>query len=427
MGPNTLFDKSFLQSLSTDESVWFDNYFNAAITPVFLAETLGDLWKQPRAGKTSEEEVGIIAAKTPEMNGAICPFHLDMCIQDLIGNHVALTGQIPISDLRPVFRDGMEGAIAEVSDEAKALHRWREDRFLEVERDYGARWRRYVEELDLASIKTSMTQFGVNAQKCKTVQAALAFADQAIDGLTKTAGRFDSMLEALGIPQRARPNIKERWKRKGKPPLRLYAPYAAHILRVELFFHIALGANLISSTRPSNKIDIAYLYYLPFCDLFVSSDKLHRTCAPLFMRLDQEFIWGLDLKADLAALNTHFTGLPDEIKEQGLMVFAQQLPKESQGLIRQIFERRMPALLKAPTFIDPARLDPVVHKKIVEDMHKWNAASSHGVSTGGEIETTIIKRSVSGKRGSWVQVAEGSDVIDSTFLDTGEGYLSEDE
>ena len=145
------------------------------------------------------------------------------------------------------------------------------------------------------------------------------------------------------------------------------------------------------------------------------------------MRPDQEFIWGLDLKADLAALNTHFTGLPDEIKEQGVMVFAQQLPKESQGLIRQIFERRMPALLKAPTFIDPARLDPVVHKKIVEDIHKWNAASSHGVSTGGEIETTIIKRSVSGKRGSWVQVAEGSDVIDSTFLDTGEGYLPEDE
>lgn len=27
MGPTTLFDKSFLQSLSTDEAVWFDNYF----------------------------------------------------------------------------------------------------------------------------------------------------------------------------------------------------------------------------------------------------------------------------------------------------------------------------------------------------------------------------------------------------------------
>jgi hypothetical protein len=42
-----LFDKSFLQSLSVDESVWFDRHFAPVVCPVFYAETLADLAKEP--------------------------------------------------------------------------------------------------------------------------------------------------------------------------------------------------------------------------------------------------------------------------------------------------------------------------------------------------------------------------------------------
>jgi hypothetical protein len=45
LGPITLFDKSFLQALSTDESVWFDNFFYPVICPIFFVETMADLWK----------------------------------------------------------------------------------------------------------------------------------------------------------------------------------------------------------------------------------------------------------------------------------------------------------------------------------------------------------------------------------------------
>src|ERR1019366_10617343 len=100
MGPITLFDKSFLQTLSTDESVWFDNFFYTVIAPLFYIETLADLEKPPREGKTAEEEVGIIAAKTPQMSGAPCYFHHEICIQDLLGNHTPLTGRIPMAGMR---------------------------------------------------------------------------------------------------------------------------------------------------------------------------------------------------------------------------------------------------------------------------------------------------------------------------------------
>jgi hypothetical protein len=45
MGPIALFDKSFLQSISADESVWFDHFFLSLICPVFYVETLGNLAK----------------------------------------------------------------------------------------------------------------------------------------------------------------------------------------------------------------------------------------------------------------------------------------------------------------------------------------------------------------------------------------------
>ena len=69
MGPNTLFDKSFLQSLSADEAVWFDHISLQVVCPIFYVETLADLAKEP--GKRSVEDiVADISRKFPEWSGA---------------------------------------------------------------------------------------------------------------------------------------------------------------------------------------------------------------------------------------------------------------------------------------------------------------------------------------------------------------------
>ncbi|HET6719530.1 MAG TPA: hypothetical protein VFH22_07770, partial [Rhodocyclaceae bacterium] len=266
------------------------------------------------------------------------------------------------------------------------------------------RWRAQVESIDLTAIEKSMKKIGVSAKTCKSVEAALKFADEAVAGLTKTSARFEGILEVLEIPHKLRSFIKDRWKHMGKPPLGVFAPYASHILRVELFFRVALGANLVASTRPSHKVDMAYFFYLPFCMIFVSGDKLHRQCASLFMRPNQQFVWGPELKGDLLALNAHFSALPAETRQQGIYKFAARLPEESQGVIRRLFERHTPHLLKPSASIDPEKLNQAAHKKIMEDMKKWDGAPSEGASLGGELETLIIKRSISRIRGSWVQV-----------------------
>jgi hypothetical protein len=87
MGPIALFDKSFLQSLSLDEAVFFDHFFLPVICPLFYVETLADLEKQVREGQTPEQEVGIIADKVPEMSGYPCAYHLDLGAATLFGKH----------------------------------------------------------------------------------------------------------------------------------------------------------------------------------------------------------------------------------------------------------------------------------------------------------------------------------------------------
>ena len=66
---------------------------------------------------------------------------------------------------------------------------------------------------------------------------------------------------------------------------------------------------------------MAYLFYLPFCVVFVSSDKLHRKCAPLLLRDNQEFVWGPDLKAGLNEINEHYQTYPEKVREEGLLRF----------------------------------------------------------------------------------------------------------
>jgi hypothetical protein len=94
----TLFDKSFVQSLTVDESVWFDRFFYPVVCPVFYVETLADLSKKPRGDRTADAEVRIIADKFPEMSGTPCADHFNMAVLNILGVfQPPMDGRIPRS------------------------------------------------------------------------------------------------------------------------------------------------------------------------------------------------------------------------------------------------------------------------------------------------------------------------------------------
>lgn len=337
-GPILLFDKSVLQSLSVDEAVWLDTFYFPCITPLFFTETLADLEKEVQKGRSPEDVVGNLAEKTP-IGGAINAHHDTLSVNELLGYKFELRHVPVVPGGNPVnTRDGRSAVVYDSPPEAAALSRWQEHDFLDVERRFAKAWRAALSGIDLDALFSLGREIIKRVGRPKDLLAAKAAAGEL---LRKPGSRYVADVLTSHKPEDLGRAVVERWRASGSPPIKEFAPYTAHLLLVDLFFCIGLGADLIGRERPTNKIDIAYLYYLPFCMAFTSRDKLHERTAPLFMDKDQAFIRGDDLKVDLAKLDAHYSQLSDEEKLRGLMSFAHYPPVEGDFLVSRMWDKLM--------------------------------------------------------------------------------------
>jgi hypothetical protein len=403
-GPILLFDKSALQSLTVDESVWLDTFYFPCITPLFFIETLADLEKEVQKGRTPEEVVGNLAEKTP-LGGGINVHHHTVSVNELLGQRFDLRHVPVISGGNPVTtRDGRRGVVFDLPPEAAALKRWKERDFLQVERQFAKSWRDALSGIDLDSLFRQGRDIIKRLGRPKDLLAAMA---TAADILRRPGCRYvaDS-LQALkpGDVGRA---VLERWKDHGSPPIKVFAPYTAHLLLVDLFFCIGLGADLIGRERPTNKIDIAYLYYLPFCMAFTSRDKLHERTAPLFLDNNQVFIRGDDLKADLAKLDAHYSQLSDDEKLRGVMSFAHYPPVNGDFLVSKLWDTLMRPEWREWASRPPEPKSKENEAKIVAEISEIADAPRASIEPSGSLEEAdamLVHRSVPLYRGKWRMV-----------------------
>lgn len=138
---------------------------------------------------------------------------------------------------------------------------------------------------------------------------------------------------------------------------------------------------------------------------FISSDKLHRRCAPLYLRPDQDFVWGEDLKADLKAINDHYTGLPDSEKEKGIMRFAAHPPDAGDFMISRLWDRHLrPWRGKR----EPQVTDTEKDKELVEHLKSFRDAPTVAAEkvdfAADDADVLSIERMVHKRKGSWWQV-----------------------
>jgi hypothetical protein len=174
-------------------------------------------------------------------------------------------------------------------------------------------------------------------------------------------------------------------------------------MTVEVFFRLALSAGLIG-VRPTNRVDISYLYYLPFCDAFISSDKLHRDCAPLFIRDDQIFVWGEDLKSDLGRLNRHYLELSEATRDAGIATFARSPPADVAPLVVRIWDHTHPGWREKVEEPAPALSDEM-KEKILGEAERLDQARPIGeVVDESEHPSMVVKRAYHKRKGSWYQV-----------------------
>ncbi|MCI5189074.1 MAG: hypothetical protein D3905_04580 [Candidatus Electrothrix sp. AS4_5] len=409
MAPIIIFDKSFLQSLTVDESVWLDNYFISNICPLFYSETLADLSKSVKEGRTPENEVRIISNKTPQMKIAVNVFHQDLCHANLNGYEIKMDGRPLIPGGKPVQSENKKGFVFEPSPETKAFERWQNEEFLELEREYAKLWREATEQADFNSVSERLNQFGIKIPRCNSLQKAKDAAEEILNTRRDLSQTMSLIFTLLNEPPEYFFNTLYSWRERGCPPIKVYAPYVYHVLTVELFFYIAIESNLISAERKSNKIDISYLFYTPFCQIFISSDKLHKRCAPLFLSEKQKFIWGIDLKADLKNIDLHFDQLPKDEKELGLHVFASYPPLINKSIVVDLWDQYCPIwreLADKPRQ-EPKHIDDTDLPQSIKKFTKGRELKPSEVDFDiDQADAMALKRMVSQKKGKWYQIGK---------------------
>ena len=374
----------------------------ANITPLFFVETLADIEKTAEGERTPEQVVGNLAEKTPT-SGAPNVHHDTLCFNELFyARTIKMEGRIIVEGGKQFVDGERRGVVMQQSPEVEALHRWRNGQFLWIERALAKAWRQALSVLDLDAVARRGKGIIERMGRPRDLAEAKAIAAT----LLEKPGSRDTR-EALGAfpwPETSRREAVKRWNDRNAP-LRTFAPYTAHVLTVDLFFSIALGAGLIGHDRPSNKIDIAYLYYLPFCHVFTSSDTLHKKTAHLFMNQAQAFAWGQDLKVDLARLDTHYDAFPDDVKERGVISFAPYPPTEGGFLISALWDKVMrPDWRKHATQPYP-RMTPEAEQQLIVQLERMvqtaRTAGPEDQFTSDEADALLVEHQVPVRKGKW--------------------------
>ncbi|GAB3013828.1 hypothetical protein GCM10027051_16330 [Niabella terrae] len=271
-------------------------------------EILGDLKKEAQEGKAPpEDRVKDFAKKLFPME-TVVNLHYKVLIKgDLLGNPISFDGRPHVGIKKAVASEsGMRGYLVEETEEEKSIYKWKDGNFTEADHELSALWRMTTTQEDLLErLKKSLNPDA--AVKFVDFQKLNEFVDEHITSPAIQELLLISLLQNYDIDALSSVQIFGRWNQEGKPLIKHFAPFAFHCLKVDTLFLFGLTSGLIG-TRPTNRVDLEYLYYLPFGNIFTSNDKVHKNLIPLLLRNYQKFIIGPELKEDLknivAFLNT---------------------------------------------------------------------------------------------------------------------------
>lgn len=408
-GPFLIFDKSSLESLNLDEAVMLDNFYMSNITPLFFVECLADLEKAIRSKSTPEQLVGSLAARTPESQSYPNLHHANILRAELAGrlNLKKVHGRVVLAGGRKVQLGDKKGVVFEPSPEEEALRRWGKREFLDLERQTAKHWRQELNAIDLDGMAKQVIGELGHWRKPKSLADAREMAETIIDNLDpEWLIRFG--LDLLGATETVE-YVVGGWIEKRRPPIREYLPYFVFMLTINLFFCLVLPTQLLRNVKGSHQVDLAYLYYLPFCSVFTSKDNFHAQIAPLFLTPEQTFVNGIELKEDLAKLVAHYETLPEEVLRTGLIHFAAHPPKDAaRFLTTRLWDKYLPRWREIVAAPKAAR-DPEEERRLVEQINRETDSPelrSHDEEDIDKMDYATIRRMVYPKKGRWLRFSE---------------------
>jgi hypothetical protein len=315
-------------------------------------------------------------------------------------------GRVMLAAGRRVQLGGKKGVVFEQSPEAEAVSRWGKREFLDLERQIARQWRRALTGIDPdAMTKQVMGDLG-HWRKPKSLVDARQMADTIIDNMDPE-WLIGFGLKLLDAPETI-DYVTRNWIQLRRPPIREHLPYFVFLLSINIFFCLVLPTQLLRNVKPSHKIDLAYLYYLPFCSVFTSKDNFHAQTVPLFVDPEQTFVNGIELKEDLAKLVAHYESLPENVLKTGLIHFAAHPPEDTAFLTTRLWDKHLP-LWREIAAAPKSPRDPVEEKKLLDEINRQTDSPElrpHDEEDIDKMDYATIRRMVHPQKGRWLRFSE---------------------
>jgi hypothetical protein len=294
-------DKSFVHMLSIAELFELNVFFEFLSTPTLRYEIIGDLQSLKRSKTKNLEVVRKLSANMSR--SAIEPMEFrKAALNELAGYlKIPLTGAVPIDFDTPGVSGRNGGVFIDGTIPQKQWKRWAAGDFTAEEENEGANYRRQTEEFDPQAFATERRGWAKERfPQIKNLESLIEFTDKlfvAFDVLTQEM-LLGTALIHLAAPPEIESAAKARLAHVSNMRLIDIAPYAASIAKLWFIYIIGLARGIIGPRR-SDVRDLEYLFYAPFCDVFVSNDALQARLWPAASS-QAFFCNGQRLKEDLA-------------------------------------------------------------------------------------------------------------------------------
>ena len=277
-----------------------------------MMEIMADLKKEFDTTVASIKRVQDFAKKLLPYNSSVNIFFMELFLGDLLYGKT-------IIDYTPVLgcselvksESGKLGFHFRESPQERAISRWRDGDFVEAEKELAQIWRNYTTQKELLeNLKESLKDKIKIPENFNSIEELNIHVNNLHDNPNTQEEILIFLISEFGVSAENASQIFFRWSQSNSKNVKSFAPYAYFCGKVKLLFELSLRFNLVG-TRPTNIVDLQYLFYLPFTKLFASSDKFHILLAPYLLDSKQDFIDGRELKNDLKRLNEYRDSLSD--------------------------------------------------------------------------------------------------------------------
>jgi len=302
IGPLLIFDKSFLQMLNADEVTELSMHFKFVGTPTLIGEIIADLKLDPSERRVPSDVVKVLSRKMQKVHGLQPANYRKLALANLYAHEISMIGQVPVDGSAPNVQvtEDRQGLLYDSTPEQMLWARWANGEFGTEDEVTASTWRNGIEQIELDKVAAiwrpfTAQHFSTAKNQDELISAIDVFLRDSPSAVQREI--LNMTLDLLKASARDRLLADALMNIGEMRSLVEFAPYAASVIRLFLAFVCGLARGFIGP-RATNYVDLQYLYYSPFCMVFVSNDKFHREMWPATAGV-HSFVWGQDLKDDL--------------------------------------------------------------------------------------------------------------------------------